>query len=129
VVDFTAPESPGPAGCTQDYAGPLGENSLMIEQSAGRLQMPGPGPAGWTAIRVRGLPGRATRNMIIWRENGLTDLIMVARPQWSQVLTTTQLVAMADSALQRAPPGQGGHASEIRGWVINLAFGPARRRN
>ena len=70
----------------------------MIEQSAGRLQVLGPGPAGWTAIRVRGLPGRATRNLITWRENGLTDLIMVASPQWPQVLTTTQLVAMADSA-------------------------------
>jgi hypothetical protein len=98
VVDFTAPELPGPAGCTQFYAGPLGENSLVIEQSAGRLQMPGPGPEGWTAIRVRGLPGQTTRNLITWRENGLTDLIMVARPQWTQVLTTTQLVAMADSA-------------------------------
>jgi len=86
-------------GCTQDYAAPSGENELVIKQSAGRLLLPGPGPGGWTAIRVRGLPGRATRNLITWREDGLTDLIMVASPQWPQVLTTAQLVAIADSAL------------------------------
>jgi hypothetical protein len=103
VVDFSHPESSGPAGCTQDYAAPSGENMLVIEQSAGRLLVPGPGPAGWTAIRVHGMPGRATRNLITWRENGLTDLIMVASPQWPQMLTTTQLVAMADNASQRAP--------------------------
>jgi len=98
AVDFTVPEGPGPAGCTQDYAGPSGEYALVIEQSTGGLVVPGPGPAGWTAIRVRGLPGRATRNLITWQENGLTDLIMVATPRWPQALTTTQLVAMADSA-------------------------------
>jgi hypothetical protein len=57
VVDFSQPESPGPVGCTQDYAAPSGENELVIKQSAGRLLVPGPGPGGWTAIRVRGLPG------------------------------------------------------------------------
>jgi hypothetical protein len=74
------------------------EHMLYFEQSAGGLRIPAPESGGWTAIHVRGQPGPATRNMITWREHGLTDYIAVDGPQWPQVLSTAQLIAIADSA-------------------------------
>ena len=99
-VDFSGPQSLGPAGCVQLYLDDTrtAEHMLYIEQSAGRLRVPAPGPRGWTAIRIRGQPGLATRNLITWREHGLTDYIAVDGPQWPQVLSTGQLIAIADSA-------------------------------
>jgi hypothetical protein len=93
--------SSGPAGVTQFYGLPHDADALAIAQGAGSPQVPGPGPGGWTTIRVRGRSGRATRNVITWRENGLTDFILVGGltgPDWPQLLTTQQLIAIADSA-------------------------------
>ena len=97
---FSRAQSPEAAGCEQFYVddAPPATHMLYIEQGAGRLPVPAPGPGGWTAIRVRGQPGLATRNLITWREDGLTDYITVDGPRWPQVLTTAQLIAIADSA-------------------------------
>jgi len=66
------------AGVTQYYAAQLhGATGLFIVQSAGSVHMPGPGPGGWFPIRVRGHPGRATSNLITWRENGLIDYMQI----------------------------------------------------
>lgn len=89
-----------PAGVYQLYNLPYGADPLEITQSAGNPQVPGPGPGGWITIRVRGQSGRATRNVITWRENGLIDLIVVggqSGPDEPQLLTTRQLIAIADS--------------------------------
>jgi hypothetical protein len=89
------------AGVYQAYSLPHGADPLEIAQSAGSPQVPGPGPGGWTTIRVRGLSGRATRNAITWQEHGLTDFIVVgglAGPAESQLMTTRQLIAIADSS-------------------------------
>ena len=99
AVDLARAQSPGPAGCVQSYGGRTLPNELVIVQSAGGLQVPGPGKGGWTPIRVRGHPGRAARNLITWRENGLTDYILVGPgPPGPQALSTQQLIAIADSA-------------------------------
>jgi hypothetical protein len=92
--------SSGPAGVTQFYGLPRDTDALAIAQGAGSSQVPGPWPGGWITIRVRGRSGRATRNVITWRENGLTDFILVGGltgPDWPQLLTTRQLIAIADS--------------------------------
>lgn len=101
AVDLSRAQSLGPAGASQIYDSLNSADALIIKQSAGSLRVPGPGPGGWTSIRVRGHPGRATRNLITWRENGLTDLIVVGAqngPDEPQVLSTQQLIAIADSA-------------------------------
>ena len=99
--------SSGPAGTYQLYGSP--HTKLIIDQSAGgSVHGPGPGPGGWTPIRVRGQPGRAAHNLITWRENGLTDFIVVEGNDGSerpQLMRTRQLVAIADSApAQNAGP-------------------------
>lgn len=74
---------------------------LIIAQSAAGARVPGPGPNGWTSIRIRGHPGLATRNLITWRESGLTDYIVVGSQDGlaePQALTTQQLIAIADGA-------------------------------
>jgi hypothetical protein len=78
-----------------------GDHRLYIEQGAGLLLVPAPGPGGWTAIRIRGHPGLATRNLITWHEHELTDYITVDGPQWPQALSTGQLIAIADSGPAR----------------------------
>ena len=92
----------GPAGAVQFYDSPDTPAAVEITQSAGvSPRMPGPGAGGWTAIRVRGHRGRAACNLITWRENGLTDFIVVRTqngPDEPQVLSTQQLIAIADSA-------------------------------
>jgi len=103
AVDLSRAQSPGPAGCTQFYGSPNKASELEIIQTAGTLRQPGIARAGGTAIRVRGHPGHATRNMITWREHGLTDYILIGvqNPQDSpQLLSTQQLIAVADSAPQ-----------------------------
>jgi hypothetical protein len=78
------------AACTQTYKALHGPDEFSIVQSSAGLQLP---YSGWTPIRVRGLPGRAVRGVITWREQGLTDAIL-----GSLDMTTAQLVAIADSA-------------------------------
>lgn len=110
--------SPEPAGVTQSYSLPHGADPLEITQSAGSPQVPGPGPGGWITIRVRGNAGRATRNVITWRENGLTDFIEVgglAGPDEPQLLTTRQLIAIADSARLNTGPLTGWHPRTTAG--------------
>jgi hypothetical protein len=84
--------------CLQYYQAQNDPNVLEIVQSGGSLQLPGPGPGGWTPIQVRGHRGRASRNLIIWRENGLIDYIAIYGPGNRQLLTASQLIAIADSA-------------------------------
>lgn len=101
AVELGRTESPGPAGVTQFYGSPHGADALEIAQGAGGFQVPGPGTGGWTSIRVRGQSGRATRNLITWRQNGLTDFIVVGRqngPDEPQVMSTQQLIAIANSS-------------------------------
>ena len=89
----------GPAGAVQLFRSPGTAAELEIAQSAGNVPIPGPGPGGWISIRIRGHAGLATRNLITWRENGLTDVISVLNGRDDlQVLTTGQLLAIADSA-------------------------------
>lgn len=92
------------AGATQSYSKGDGPERLFIVQSAGSIRLPGQAPGGWIPIRVRGHPGRATRNLITWQENGLTDYMQVsAQAQGDpQILTTRQLIALADSAASYA---------------------------
>ena len=97
--DFLQTHSPRPAGCAQRYVSKAGAVELVITQSAGSVRLQGSGE--WIPIRVRGHPGRAARNVITWRENGLTDYISVGtgtNPNEPQVLSTQQLIAVADSA-------------------------------
>jgi hypothetical protein len=99
-------QSPGPAGCTQYYQSPNKPNEVLeIIQTTGRLPRSEIPPGGRRPIRVRGHPGHASRNVITWREDGLTDYILMRgnlSPQDSpQLLTTQQLIAIADSALGR----------------------------
>ncbi len=101
AVTWPRAGSSEPAGIYQFYSLPHGADPLEIAQSAGSPQVPGPGPGGWITIRVRGQSGCATRNVITWRENGLTDFIVVGGldgPDEPQLLTTRQLIAIADSA-------------------------------
>jgi hypothetical protein len=99
AINHSRPQSPGPAGCVQFYSWHGDPNYLEIVQSAGSLQVPGPAKGGLTPIRVRGHHGRAARNLITWRENGLTDYILVGPgPPGPQALSTQQLIAIADSA-------------------------------
>ena len=96
----------GPAGAVQFYGSPDTPAAMEITQSAGSLRIPGLGAGGWTAIRVRGHPGRAGRNVITWRENGLTDFIVTGTqngPDEPQVLSTRQLIAIAGSAPAHNP--------------------------
>jgi len=99
-------QSPGPAGCTQFYRSPSKASVLEIIQTAGPLGLPGLPRTGGTLIRVRGHPGHAyhaaNRNVIRWREHGLTDYIIfgVQDSQESQLLSTQQLIAIAESAPQ-----------------------------
>jgi hypothetical protein len=97
-------QSPGPAGCTQFYRSPNKARWLEIIQTAGKLPRSETPPGGGAPIRVRGHPGHASRNVITWRENGLTDYILTIGmqvPQDSpQLLTTRQLIAIAESAPQ-----------------------------
>jgi len=97
------------AGATQQYIQLGSPNELYIVQSAHSVDMPVHSPStdqdGWTPIRVRGYPGRATLNVITWRENGLTDYIQILTgdPNDPQILTTQQLIALADSAMSYSP--------------------------
>lgn len=100
AADISRAQSPGPRGCKQFYRSQRDANELEIVQSAGSVQIPGAGSGGWTRIRVRGYAGRASRNLITWRENGLTDYVLIGEqsPGGAQVLSTRQLIAIADSA-------------------------------
>ena len=103
AVDLSQAQSPGPAGCTQIYRSPNRASELVIVQSAGTLGLSRLARPGWTPVRVRGYPGHANRNIITWREHGLTDHIVVGvqNPLSApQVLSTKQLIAIADSAPQ-----------------------------
>jgi hypothetical protein len=103
AVDLARAQSPGPAGCTQFYRSPSKASVLEIIQTAGKLRRSETPPGGGPPIRVRGHPGHASRNVITWREDGLTDYILigVTTPQDSpQLLTTRQLIAIAESAPQ-----------------------------
>lgn len=97
------------AGAIQYYARSDGSNGLSLVQSAGSAEVPGPAPGGWVPILVRGHSGRATRNLITWRENGLTDYLAVeyavetANMDYQRVLTTQQLIAIADTATPYSP--------------------------
>jgi hypothetical protein len=87
------------AACDQVYQARGNANVLEIIQVAGRSPNLGPGPDGWTRIRVRGHPGRASENLITWREDGLIDYVTAYRLGGTQRLPTTkQLIAIADSA-------------------------------
>jgi hypothetical protein len=100
AIDRSRPQSPGPAGCTQFYSRRGVPDDLEIVQSAGSLQIPGPGSGGWKVIRVRGHLGRATRNLITWREDGLRNYLLAGPgTQGRQALSTGQLIAIADSSL------------------------------
>jgi hypothetical protein len=106
AADLARGQSPGPAGCTQYYRSPNKIAWLVIIQTAGKLRRSEtPQVVGGHPIRVRGHPGRASRKVITWREDGLTDYILMRgnqSPQDSpQLLTTQQLIAIADSALGR----------------------------
>jgi hypothetical protein len=99
AINHSRPQSPGPAGCLQFYSWHGDPNYLEIAQSAGSLQVPAPTAGDLVPIRVRGHPGRAARNLITWRENGLTDYILVGPgPASPQALSTQQRIAIADSA-------------------------------
>jgi hypothetical protein len=84
----------------QFYHANRAPNVMEIVQTAGTPPRLGPSAASWTPIRVRGHRGRAAPNVITWREAGLTDYILLAvqRPTGLRVLTTRQLIAIADSA-------------------------------
>ena len=86
--------------CVQFYQAQNDPNIVEIVQSAGNVQNLGAGSGGWTRIRVRGYPGHASRDLITWRENGLTDYVLAGEqsPAGAQVLSTRQLIAIADSA-------------------------------
>jgi hypothetical protein len=99
AINHSRPQSPGPAGCVQFYSWHGDPNYLEIVQSAGSLHVPGPAKGGLTTIRVRGHPGRAARNLITWREHGLTDYLLAGPgPAGPQALSTQQLISIADSA-------------------------------
>jgi hypothetical protein len=101
AVHWPGAGSSGPAGAYQLYGSPHSQGMMVIDQSAGSVQVPGPGPGGWIPIRVRGLQGRATRNLITWRETGLTDFIVVGGQQGTeepQMMSTQQLIAVAESS-------------------------------
>jgi hypothetical protein len=101
---FSSPQRPGPAGCAQFYSRRSNRFYLFIVQSAGGFQapLPKPGKVGWTSIRVRGHRGRAERNLITWREDGLDNYMLAGQgPQGPQLLSTQQLIAIADSS---SPP-------------------------
>ena len=93
---------PGPAECTQYYQPPNKANVLEIIQTAGKLSRSETPPGGGHPIRVRGHTGHASRNVITWREDGLTDYILMIGDQspqdLPQLLTTQQLIAIAESA-------------------------------
>jgi hypothetical protein len=102
AAEHAPPQSPGPAGCTQIYLSPKKASWLEIIQTAGKLPPSETPPVGGHPIRVRGHPGHASRNVITWREDGLTDYIRMIGNQipqdTRQLLTTQQLIAIADSA-------------------------------
>jgi len=77
AVDLARAQSPGPPGCTQFYRSPNKASVLEIIQTAGRLRRSETPPDGGPPIRVRGHPGHASRNVITWREDGLTDYILM----------------------------------------------------
>lgn len=92
---------PPPVGCVQTFVSETGAVELVIAQSAGTVRLGGSGPVGWLHIQVRGHPGLASRNVITWRENGLTDYIAAGPgPKSAEApsFTTQQLIAIADSA-------------------------------
>jgi hypothetical protein len=80
------------------YRGKTLPNELVITQGAGKLTVSKPTTGGWTPITVRGHAGHAAHNAITWQENGLTDIIAIGVPDSPQLLTTEQLIAIADSA-------------------------------
>jgi len=86
--------------CVQFYQAQNDGNELEIVQSAGSMQILGAGSGTWTQIRVRGYPGHARRNLITWRENGLTDYVLTGDQSsaGAPALSTRQLIAIADSA-------------------------------
>jgi hypothetical protein len=91
------------AGCTQIYESPTRATELSIIQTARELPRSITPIAGGHRIRVRGYLGHASRNVISWREHGLTDYIVMAGPDGPAntpqiLLTTRQLIAIADSA-------------------------------
>jgi hypothetical protein len=104
AADHAPAQSPGPPGCTQIYQSPKKDSWLEIIQTAGKLPRSETPPGGGHPIRVRGHPGHASRNVITWREDGLTDYIRMIGAQipqdLPQLLTTQQLIAIAESAPQ-----------------------------
>jgi hypothetical protein len=103
AADLSRAQSPGPAGCTQFYPSPKKTRWLEIIQAAGQLpRSETPQVVAGHPIRVRGHPGHAGRNVITWREDGLINYILIIgvhSPQDTrQLLTTQQLIAIADSA-------------------------------
>ncbi len=77
AADLAPAQSPGPPVCTQFYRSPNKASVLEIIQTAGRLRRSETPPDGGPPIRVRGHPGHASRNVITWREDGLTDYILM----------------------------------------------------
>jgi hypothetical protein len=101
AVDLARAQSPGPAGCKQFYQSPDTAAELEIFQTADPFRQPGLSTTGGTPIRVRGHLGYATHNQIRWHENGLTHYILTGTQYERnppQLLTTRQLIAIADSA-------------------------------
>jgi hypothetical protein len=90
----------GPAeqsGCSQLYSS--GKVALTIVQASSHLRLTLPQGRHPVAITVLGHAGQATTNEITWREHGLSVLILVnATGSARQVMTTRQLIALADSA-------------------------------
>ncbi|MDR2987852.1 MAG: hypothetical protein LBV34_23740 [Nocardiopsaceae bacterium] len=100
--DEVLAQSADRAEWTQYYLPAHKASWLEIIQTAGKLPRSEMPPGGTHPIRVRGYPGHASRNVITWREDGLTDYIWMfgaQSPQGVQQLVTThQLNAIAESA-------------------------------
>jgi hypothetical protein len=105
AANLVRAQSPMPAGCTQYYRSPNKAVWLVIIQTTGKLRRSETFLANGHPIRVRGHPGHAGRNVINWREHGLTDYILLIGDQspqdMPQLVTTRQLIAIADSAPER----------------------------
>ena len=99
VTPLVTSSLPAPAtpGCRQDYQSR--DATLSITQSAGPLEPPQTNGRAPAAVVVRGHPGLASANAIIWREAGYNVLIE-AYPETGHapVFTTARLIAIADSA-------------------------------
>lgn len=85
------------AASVQIYATGDDPDALELVQYTGPLAL-GPGPGGWTAIRVRGFTGRASGGRVSWEENGLTNYLISNGQGATQALSVPQLVEIADTA-------------------------------